>query len=554
MSLVTTYSFSQSQIPFKTTSSLVNRFPVETDGFLVLNQYGNPEVARWEVTFLKPSFTENVGITSFSTDRIVDIRNSYFTNLVDLPESSFGYGFINITGYSAGNNVIVTDGPIGYTCVGCVDETYCSPGCNGDTYAYSLDVFGPAGAGYGFLVFNSAHRPGNAPFYQYFSTGDWNTFEYGQTEYIRDHYMFPYNQTFVITSQGSYDPANHDRLIKINASSIPTNVVYKDKNGTPISGDIRGIRKAQGDWNHYNNMDISATNPITFCNGGYNQAVLAINAQKSNWQWETSAAWSTESSFFSVAPISTRPSLGCNGTSWTVYGQANNQGTAAAGAAGATKPCKWSWIKVTNDTVFVGYVNGVPNYTVSTTYNWTPCSGTAQQNPNNPWIDWPTLAESVTFTPKDPNNFTGPIIINASENSIKYEISGENVNLAELENGLYHALFQFPDQSIHSTYVLFEDDDQTNDFLSNHLTAFVSPVPVPNNEFVLNLESDIALDFQFKLISLTSEILIDRSFQISEQETLKEYLTIDEYNTPGMLICQFIFSDGSVKSFSITKL
>ncbi len=494
----------------------------------------------------------------------MEVADSYFTDEVAISTNSDHHGFMSIIGFNSSNAAIISDGPIVYECVGCETTTYCRPGCEGKTYAYEIDVVGPPvqnnglpqNGGYGNLLVGSTTKPDGSPYYEYFSFSEFQTKTIPQNPIISDHYGFLSSQLIQIGYGYNYNPANSDNVIRIPSSSIPPSIIYKNKNGIPIQGDVYGIKKAKGIWNNYQFMESQIfTSGQSFCNLGFNQALAQINIDKSNWDWNTAAPWSEATHIQQTPGITVRPDLSCDGNNWNVFGQSNPTNPIGVEPT-ISEPCKWV-INYTTSTSTIYDANGNIIWVINNgiVFMSADCilSGTVV-DPNSPWIDWPNLYEYLTLSPTDPSDINGPIILNKNNNSVTYAKTGIPVLVKDFKLGLYHALFQFPDMTYISRYLEFVEDDNTPDLMANHLTTSANPVPVTNDVFVLNLETDVDLVFTYKLVTNTGSPLFEKEYNIRATESVRDYITIEGYNDPGMLINQFIFQDGSAKSFSITKL
>lgn len=556
-------TYSQGGVNLKTKSNLIHRLPSESNGFLILNAYENPDVVKWEVKFLRPEFNSSGQLTSLSPSRTVELDGTYFTDEVEVNENSNGFGYIDITGFNTSNVVIAHDGPVVYACVGCGIEDICVSSCDGKTYAYALLSHGPiyqggsTGGGNGSVYVAGVSSSTGSPLYRYFSYSQWNTFtsQNNLTNKVRDHYGFP-----MTTSTGApfpiglepgylYDPAAADMVIRIPAILNTSSVSYYDMNGVSISGDVYGIRKSQGLWRHYNDTDVDfITGLATFCNGGYPLAELKVNSEINDWTWETNTPWNEAVHLQQNGlTVSGRPPLDCDGTS------TDNLPSTPVGNSdlGATwEPCDWVW---SHD--YIVDENGEiisfpPN---SNVFDWTPCSDEPNSN-GNPWKNWPDLYESLTLSPADPDNTTGPIVVSHRSGTITKQTTGSPARDSDFQSGLYHAFFLFSDNSYLSRYIYVGENDVLPDLEKDHLTVVASPVPVTEENFFLDLDSDMDLNFTYKLLTTSGDVLFEKEYNLTENEDIRDIIQILNFSGPGVLINHFQFSDGSSKSFNISKL
>lgn len=554
---------SQGGVNLKSQSDLVHALPNESHGYLILNAYDHPEVTRWEITFLRPGFNSNGQLVSFSTDRIVTLNGTYFTDQVEYAENPSHSGFINIVGYNNSNSVIVSDGPISFDCWGCWPDDECYSTCVGETYAYTLKAVGeytvpgsviPASGNCELSLISPVSVTGNG-YYRYFNETEWLAFSTSLTDRFRFHYNLPFDNlsgTDYFPSFGIgyvYSPQAADKIIKIPASSNPS-VTYVDNNGHPITSSyIYGIKKAKGLWQGYDNvskhlitgLDEACTFPIE-------QLQNYVNVDKNSWTWNTPSY--PEATFLNENGLTVKPSVTCyEGSGGTVIGGVGNS-SGVSDLTVDTEPCDWTW---SHD--YVLDVNGeiLSFPPTSNIFDWTPCSTSNPPNPNSPWVNWPDLYDEVTLSPADPNNTVGPIVISHRNNSITKQISGNSVNENDLQPGLYHAFFLFHDNSFLSRYIYIGENDVIADLQKDHLTVMASPVPVVEEEFVLDLNSDVSLHFTYKLITSSGDVLFEKVYDMQENEDIKDYIPILNFSGPGVLINHFEFEDGSSKSFNISK-
>jgi hypothetical protein len=561
------FASSQGGVNYKTESNLIHRLPREASGFLIMNAYDNPNVTRWEITFLRPEYNSLGELTNLLPERIVELEGTYFTDQVEIFENSSLMGYFSVQGFNNSNVMIASDGPIGYACEGCPGAIqFCNPGCNGKTYAYSMLVESIPGSGGTKVQLAGLSFPnGNMP-YRYFSSTQWNAFCNNQTPKIRDHYGKADNQTitFIPASGYVYNPASGDSYIRIPLSLNPSGNSYRDVDGFFITGEVYGLRKARGLWNHYSATKSIASDPTSYCSGGYSQANLLLNGNNGNntplWTWDGGSLPWSEAGHLSQNGLTTRPQLACDGYSWDMTPYQANVGAGTGGSglsAGldAFLPCQWSWtydpITIFNGNVLDENGNWVPSYTTSSIINWEPCSnGGGINNPNDPWHNWPNLYEELVLSPADPGNTTGPIVIDNVNSRITMLSSGLNGTKADLKNGLYHAFFLFSDGSYLTKYINIGSDEVSTNLLKDHLNVTAAPVPVTNNKFNLNLDTDCDLSFVYTLTTTTGEVLFTKEYNLRESENLKDLILIENYSQSGILINHFVFEDGSSKSFN----
>lgn len=241
--MLNTLSYAQNQ-------PTVNRFPMESDGFLILNNLGHPEVRSWVVTV--KSFNENDEILSTNTMTLVD--KHYLDVMSSIIDNPFKLT-CDIIGYSKNGELLVDESDILIgACEGCGSDYDLLDGftCDGFNYAFSLNIW-KHNISDNFIVRTdngswTLNTNVNVPLYTYYENSYY--FDYNLCQWPT-----PYSFGCIPVTE-YYDVDNADQAFidgynLINLLNVELSDNIKDQNGNVLTGSVIGVRKLKGIYECY---------------------------------------------------------------------------------------------------------------------------------------------------------------------------------------------------------------------------------------------------------------------------------------------------------------
>jgi hypothetical protein len=124
-----------------------------------------------------------------------------------------------------------------------------------------------------------------------------------------------------------------------------------------------------------------------------------------------------------------------------------------------------------------------------------------------------------------------------------------------LESGLYNIAVQTK-EGYYISIIKEVKKTLTNGItLAEHLNVTVFPVPITGDDFMLNLQADYKMKFQYILSDLDGTELYKKNFVVQEGHNKNHSIKANGNASfpSGILVNTFIFEDGSSKSFQTMK-
>jgi hypothetical protein len=482
--------------------------PSQANGYLILDQYANPNVVKWKVNITKLK-EDSTSLTGFRFDH-VETFNLIGTNYVKMNPTYYTDGdyFIQVQGNNASDIGIVEEGPV-QACTDCpTSHISCKWACIGKDYAYALDLWVAPNDASSYLDMVTT-VPSSGPYeyyYQWVDGDDWISF--------KNSNQFQY---YSLSNWVIADNAN--KLIQLE--NVPPGT-FTDANGfTCLDQTVYGVRKHYGPWrNAYgalqsNTLMYGQTN----CGQNFNWARNQVNANTAQFTQ------------YNV------PQLSCNGTELTPTGV--SYWGSNSFIADDFVPCM-EWIE---------YAFEGDNGNLWVVISQSGDCITEGTPPNNSGaFVWPE--ELIAVTIKSNDGMT-PIVL---KEDMLFDQEGNFIaDPIALSRGFYSVGFQFADHSYKTVFFERTTRISSNLTQADFLNVNIYEVPVEDDDFHLQLEATATLKFTYSLYDAQANLLFEEGYVMEKDSNINELIEVGNGIPSGVLINKFRFSDGSEKTIQTIK-
>ena len=477
-------------------TAAVMSLPINAQGFLVLNNDPALAVDHWKVDYMHKNVDAN-GVVTFTTfDKVIMYGRNYTKVLKDY--YTIDNVYISVDGYNAGNEIIISEGPLSSNGNGDVYEVVNSWTCNGTYYAYTLKQSTNQQNGASRLSLSSGGA-NSSNIYQY-------TDNYAGLSALK---------TFHYLSQNDSPFDNNPGVIGIAGTAVGD---YFDLGGMPLSGMVYGVSKSMGPWYQ---GDYSIPSDF-FVSNARDNASLGFMIDYYNNNGGGADLMSDG-----------KPLLEC---------AAAIQGSAQWASSGAYDCIEQTGFQLgVNGSDVNDYISIID---ACMGFNNSPGGG----------IEWVNIEYSINDLGNSGGGTTGPIInrpfgtlVNSKGDLIK--------NTFTLSPSLYKILVHSADGKYVEVYTDLREKLVNSLTMSDLLTTTVFPVPIKGDDFNIRLNAASNMAFRYKVTNLSGEVFSDQSFELNkDHDRVHTIKPIDGKSFPsGILVNVIEFKDGSISSFQTIK-
>lgn len=481
----------------------VVNLPFQTNGYLILNSEGYPNVQTWmiEVQTRTESQSGNVTFTTVYSKQIVGMGYS------TIPYQ-YGHGdyYLKVRGFDANGIQVVDRFPSEIDGAECWRKA-CSKGCIGKTYAYWIDLFvNESNSSSNFSARPYVHPETGGYAYEYMSPT-----VFSAKGLNPNYWKYYYNVPWWLLG----GPGVGVQIIKLNG--VVSGDGLKDASNNTLTGTVYGVKKDLGEWRgvFIESNEIASGEGQCIQNLGY-----FINRVNSGTDWDG------------------RPNLTCNGTA--VKDNDPPIDNSGSGVGVSANGCFQS--------VGLWEDDDDPNGPEFDIFDFADAIGVCLNNSNAGPITsiWASDIREFTITPiaggtaggTAPVTFTKDDFIDQNGNFLFPSIT--------LQPGFYVMGMHFTGANYRSRYFEVSQAKSYAVDVNNILSPTFYQVPIVGNSFIMDLEARVGVSFDYELLDLQGNMIYSERITVPGGQVTQKQIQPTTVIPSGILLNRFVFDDGSV--------
>lgn len=506
---------------------VVRHYPFHKRGWLVLN---NPDssVVNWEVKYYKKSFVENDTITTLLERIVLAGKNYYYMPELywnrELQDSNDRYYF-TIKGTKSDNSTFI-DGPHYLPDFPVGGEIGCHRSCNGSMYAYSLDAYSN--------YFTTDHAVLDN-YYKQLANGAVETkvYEYMTYSQLNALYDDGYWESFY-----NLNVIDDDKFVGhvIQLTNNNPLIQYRDRNGLLISEPtVYGVRKTMGKWRNHLYMIDWANSYSDFCEPNIQDMITKFNLH---------VGFSNYNEPVAGTPV---PNLECDQVSFSGFNHSLPDGNLFIECLEELIDPQDEADYLNMDQYIALIAKCIKNQIESSFENYWN-----DPNITNDYSEfWPDKVAKIVI--KNVEDYNILFELNYHE---RFNETGQYIGASYFTpKGLYELKLIGENSNIFTVLFEIKKDVDNGLKMSDFLDVVLYPNPITESTYNINLsanENDVT--FVYKMFDTNSNLRETESFAIGAGKSISRIYSslVSEYPN-GLMIHQFVFSDGSIKTVTGLK-
>lgn len=506
---------------------VVRHYPFHKRGWLVLN---NPDssVVNWEVKYYKKSFVENDTITTLLERIVLAGKNYYYMPELywnrELQDSNDRYYF-TIKGTKSDNSTFI-DGPHYLPDFPVGGELGCHGICNGSMYAYSLDAYSN--------YFTTDHAVLDN-YYKQLANGAVETrvYEYMTTSQLNAIYLDGYLKDFYnLNNASGYDEQNGKVIQLTNNNPL---IQYRDRNGLLISDPVvYGVQKTMGKWRGQLFMIDWVNSYSDFCEPDIQDMITKFNLH---------VGFSSYNEPYIGTPV---PNLECDQVSYAEFNHSLPDGNEYFDCLNKIIDPQ---DEVGNFTQYISSIREcVDDYLE---YSFESNFDDPNTHNNYSYL-WPKYIAKIIL--KNSDGEISPIEL---DYNALFNEKGEYIGSTFFTpSGLYEVILVGENSNTLTQLVELKKDVYNGFRMADFLNVILYPNPLIDNSYSIQLQTmDNEVSFIYKMFDANSNLRETESIAMDAGKNLtRSYSSFVSAYPNGLMVHQFIFSDGSVKTVTGLKI